>query len=158
MASGRRSEQLAIIGPGLGVMAAVPIVFLGQASRNSIPASVNVAEFVQVAPATSTLKSSGSAAIFVPDTEVIQLASSQGRILLPPPDKSIGTQRQMIQTDFGQSQWSDLSINTGLQFFTTFQNRPLDQPIQATVSFGPDGVSGILQTGLFMAGFFMFDS
>ena len=148
--SARRSQNLAIIGPALALMAAIPIVFWGQASRNSIPASVNVAEFVQVMPATSTLQSVGSAAIFVPDTEIIDLASSQGRILLPPPDESNGTQRQMIQTDFGQSKWSDLSINTGLQFFTTFQNRPLDQPIRATVSFGPDGVSGVLQAGLFI--------
>jgi hypothetical protein len=149
VASGRRSEHLAIIGPGLALMAAVPIVVLGQASRNSIPASVNVAEFVQVTPDTSTLQSTGSAAIFVPDTEIIDLAASQGRIVLPPSDESTGTQRQMIQTDFGQSRWSDFNINTGLQFFTTFQNRPLDHPIRATVSFGPDGVSGFLQAGLF---------
>ncbi len=146
---GRRSELLAIVGPGLALMAAVPIVILGQSSRNSIPASVNVAEFVQVMPATSTLQSIGTAAIFAPDAETIDLSASQGRIVLPPQDDSAGTVRQMIQTDFGQSRWGELTINTGLQFFTTFQNRPLDQPISATVSFGPDGVSGFLQTGHF---------
>ena len=150
IAFGRRSERMAIIGPGLALMAAVPIIVFGQASRNSVPASVNVAEFVQVTPATSTLQSTGTAAIFAPDTETIDLAASQGRIVLPPQDDSTGTLRQMIQTDFGQSRWSDLNINTGLQFFTTFQNRPLDQPIRATVSFGPDGVSGFLQAGLFV--------
>lgn len=146
---GRRAELMAILGPGLALMAAVPIVVLGQASRNSIPASVNVAEFVEVMPATSTLQSTGTAAIFAPDTETIDLTASQGRIVLPPPDDSTGTVRQMIQTDFGQSRWGGLNISTGLQFFRTFQNRPLDQPIRATVTFGPEGVSGFLQAGHF---------
>lgn len=146
---GRNSESLAIIGPGLAFVAAIPIVILGQASRSSIPASVNVAEFVEVTPATSTLRSTGSAAVFVPDTEVVDLAASQGRILLPVTDESTGTLQQLVQTDFGQSKWQDLSINTGLQFFTTFQNRPLDLPIAATVEFGPEGVGGELQSGLF---------
>ncbi len=145
----RKSERLAIIGPGLAVAAAVPIVALGQASRSAIPASLNVAEFVQVTPATSTLQSTGSAAIFVPDTEVVDMVASQGRVLLPPADKSTGTVRQLIQTDFGQSRWSDLSISTGLQYFTTSQNRPLDRPIEATVEFGPEGVTGVLNCGSF---------
>ena len=66
VAFGRRSEHLAFIGPGLALLAAVPIVVLGQISRNSIPPSVYLAEFVQVAPATSTLQSTGVAAIFAP--------------------------------------------------------------------------------------------
>jgi len=148
-AIGRKSEQLAVIGPALALLTAVPIVVMGQSSRSAIPASISVSEFVQVNPATSTLRSTGTAAIFVPDTEVVDLAASQGRILLPPTDESTGTLRQMVQTDFGQSEWSDLSVNTGLQFFATSQNRPLDLPINATVQFGPDGASGQLQTGLF---------
>ncbi len=147
--AGQKTERLAIIGPGLAFLAAVPIVFLGQSSRSSIPASVNVAEFVEVTPATSSLRSTGSAAVFVPDTEVVDLTGSQGRVLLPPADEATGTLRQMVQTDFGKSQWSDLSINTGLQFFKTYQNRPLDRPIQATVEFGPEGVHGLLQSGQF---------
>lgn len=146
---GRRSESMAIIGPGLALMAAVPIVVLGQASRHSVPASVNIAEYVQVMPATSALQSTGTTAIFAPDSETIDLAATQGRLVLPPPDDSTGTLRRMIQTDFGRSRWSDLNINTGLQFFTTLQTRSLDQPVRATVSFGPDGVSGFLQTGIF---------
>lgn len=148
-AFGRRSEHLAFIGPGLALIAAVPIIVLGQLSRNSIPPSVYLAEFVQIAPATSTLQSTGVAAIFAPDTATIDLAASQGRIVLPPPDGSTGTLQQMVQTDFGQSTWKSLNINTGLQYFNTFQNRPLDQPVTATVSFGPDGVSGLLQAGRF---------
>jgi hypothetical protein len=149
-ALGRRSEHLAIIGPGLALLAAAPIVVLGQASRHSIPPSVNLAEFVQIAPATSTLQSTGVAAIFAPDNTTMDLAASQGRTVLPPPDDSTGTLQQMVQTDFGQSTWRGLNINTGLQYFTSFQHCPLEQPVSATVSFGPDGVSGFLQAGQFV--------
>ena len=147
---GLRPEHLAVIGPGLALLAAVPIVLLGLASRNSIPPSVNLAEFVQIAPATSTLQTSGVAAIFAPDNATIDLATSQGRILLPPSDNSTGTSQLMVQKDFGRSLWKDLNINTGLQYFTSFQNCPLDQPVTATVSFGPDGVRGFLQAGPFV--------
>jgi hypothetical protein len=138
-----------VVGPVLAILTAVPIVVLGQASRNTVPASVNLAEFVEVMPGTSTVRSTGSVALFAPDADSIDLTASRGRVILPQTERLTGTMQQMIQTDFGRSKWSDLSVHAGLQFYSTRQTRLLEQPMRAIVTFGPNGVDGTFETGSF---------
>lgn len=147
--AGRRLELMAVLSPVLALVAAVPIMVLGQTSRNAIPAGVTSYELVRVSPATSTLQSSGTAAVFAPDSKTADFSTSDGRVLLPSRERLAGTLQQMTQSDFGEYNWSGLNVNSGLQFFQSRQTRPLAQPVSATVTFGPDGAQGVLQAGSF---------
>lgn len=146
---GRRLERLAVIGPVLALLAALPIVFLGHASRRDVPASMNVAEFVEVSPASSSLRSQGSIAVFAPDTAEVDLQGDNGRILTPVKERMTGTLRQMIRTNFSESLWDRLQINSGLQFLQTHQTTELSDSVRALAAFGPDGVTGTLDAGPF---------
>ena len=146
---GRRRERMVIIGPLLAFLTAIPIVVVGQAARSSVPPSVRMAEFVQINPSSSTMNSTGSAALFSPDSTVVSLESRHGHSLIPPRERLSGTMQQTLQTDHDQIDLPDFDINSGLQFFRTRQSTLLDKPVRAVVEFGPNGVTGTLQMGAY---------
>ena len=140
----RRPELLAGMGPIFAVLFAIPIVFLGQASRRSAPASVSIAEFVEVDPERATVKSNGAIAVYSPEGSEASFDSVRGRVLSPAVDRLDGSLRQRIQSDFGRTYWNDLTIQPGLQYLATEQNRTLTEEVSAEITFGPAGVIGEL--------------
>lgn len=144
---GRRLERLAVVGPILALLAAAPIIFLGQASRSDVPASLSLAEFVEVSPAVSALNSTGSISVFAPDTAEVDLQGSAGRILLPERERLAGTLRQMTRANFSETYWDRLQVNAGLQFLQTTQSQEISESIRALAAFGPNGVTGTLSPG-----------
>ncbi|MEO2024499.1 MAG: hypothetical protein ABGZ23_01315 [Fuerstiella sp.] len=142
-----RLERLALVGPILACLAAVPLVVLGERARNAIPPKAAIAEVVHVGPGTHSIHSTGVVAMFVPEPTDVHISAHHSRLLTPRRERLEGEVRQMMWTDLDDWQWEDLTLPTGLHFATTHQHTSTATALRATATFGPSGVSGKLASG-----------
>ncbi|MEZ6059372.1 MAG: hypothetical protein R3C19_03315 [Planctomycetaceae bacterium] len=142
-----RLERLAIAGPMMALVAAAPLVFLGQRARSAVPPAVATAEFACVGPGSDSVHSLGMAAMFFPEPTDVDSTADDGRLLSLRREKLEGSVRQTMWTDLDRWQWNNLTLPSGLHFAATRQHRNLTTPLRATAAFGPDGIRGTLQSG-----------
>ena len=144
---GHRLERLAVIGPVLALVAAAPIVLLGERARSALPARASIVELVRVGDDNTSVCSTGTACVFIPELATVDIYAQNNRLLQPKRRRLEGTARQMVWTDLDNWHWEDLTLTSGLQFFATQQTATADQPIRATATFGPKGLTGRLDCG-----------
>lgn len=137
-----RLERLALVGPLLAFLAAVPLAVFGHQMRSAAPPTAALAEFVRGGAGASAVHSTGAATLFVPGTTKMQVAATEGRIIVPNRDRLDGTQRALQSTDLDAWNWTSLTLPTGVQAAMTERHIELTAPLRATASFGPDGLRG----------------
>ncbi len=143
----RASTLAGWLGPGAAVIAALCFVALGARSRSAVPPTVGVAGIVDPIPGTGEVAISGTFAVYHPTSGPIALGTQEGAILGLDMEGLDGQMQRRLQTDTNSWHWDGLSVPAGVRTgpFRTSKKAT----VLATARFGPAGVDGILDAGLF---------
>jgi hypothetical protein len=144
----RRPELVGWVAAGAAVAAAAVFVFLGEGSRRSVPATVGVAEVVDVVPASGELAVNGVFAMYQPASGPAQVATRDGALVDLDQEGLEGQTRRRVQTDIDAWHWENLSVPAGVRT-GPFRYTTRSEGLRATAQFGPAGLKGRLEPGPF---------
>lgn len=145
----KRLERMRWIGPGWAVAAAAVLTGMGSRSRQSVPETVAVAQLVEVVPDSEEVNVTGLVAVYRQDGSKSTIGMQQGGVLDPEFAARPGTTRRMVWTDLDRWRWDDLQVPPGVQQTQFRYAGNVGKPLRMTGRFGPDGLSGTLDTGPF---------
>jgi hypothetical protein len=145
----RRRELLGWLGPAAALAAAAVLAALGESSRRAAPPTVAVAQIIDAVPSADESPVRGQIAIYQPDSGPLELGSTQGVLLKPDMTGVEDQSRRFRMTDLDAWRWDNLSLAAGVHFASFHGTTPTGGPITAVAHFGPQGVEGRLQAGLF---------
>ena len=142
-------ERLLWFGPVVALVTAVMLSILGKMSRESVPPTVAVAQWVAPVNHSQFVPIQGMASIYSQDKSTGAIGVDQGGILWLAGDASGDGGRRLIWTDQKTSRWENFTLPEGVRE-TAFQRVvPLEQPLAAYATLSESGISGRLQAGPF---------
>lgn len=145
----RRLEHIGWIGPLLAVGAAVLLAVQGRASRQAVPPTIGIGQFVQTTTHSDEAQLSGLLVLYSQESQNQELGTRQGGMFWPDRGAQAGTIQRIVWTDREAWHWENLMLPPGLRQAPFEQSQKLKLPLVATATFGPDGLVGQLQTGPF---------
>jgi hypothetical protein len=146
----KRLERMRWIGPGWAVAVAAVLTGMGSKSRQSVPETVVVAQLVQAASNSEEVTVTGRIAVYRQEGSRSTVGMDHGGLLQPDFVKRPGTTRRMLWTDLDRWSWDDLDVPAGVQQTEFRFATNIRRPLRASGRFGPDGLSGTLETGPFL--------
>ena len=149
LAAAAPRELLGWLGPAAALAAAAVLAALGESSRRAAPPTVAVAQIIDAVPSADESPVRGQIAIYQPDSGPLELGSTQGVLLKPDMTGVEDQSRRFRMTDVDAWRWDNLSLAAGVHFASFHGTTPTGGPITAVAHFGPQGVEGRLQAGLF---------
>lgn len=141
-----RLEWLGGLGPVLAIVISLVLVGIGRQQRQAVPATAANLQFVQTIQGTDDFLAEGQLGIFSPDSGQSTLGAHGGGWVMPEMGGLEGTTRRMIWTDIDQWQWHHLPAMAGLRNAKFRKSGETSQRVVAEAEFGPDGLTGRLQT------------
>ena len=145
----RRRELLGWLGPAAAIAAAAVFVVLGESSRRAAPPTEAVVQIIDAVPSADEAPVRGLTAVYQPDSGPLELGSTHGLLLDPDVTEVEGQGRRFRMTDLDAWRWDDLSLGAGVHFASFHGTVPTGGRITAVAHFGPRGLEGRLQAGLF---------
>jgi hypothetical protein len=145
----KRLERMRWIGPGWAVAAATVLTGLGFRSRRSVPETVVVAQLVEAAPDSEEVIVNGKIAVYRQEGSKSTVGMDRGGVLPREFAERPGTARRMLWTDLDRWRWNGLDIPPGVQQTPFHFAANVGRPLRMTGRFGPDGLTGALDTGPF---------
>lgn len=142
-------ERLAWIAPLSAVAAAVPLIAMGTASRQTVPATVAAGQFVDVQPGIGEVRVTGLMGLYNQDVTETPLGAERGGVQLPDMPAGAGRTHRMVWTDLNRWHWENLTLPAGVTFARFSQATQLTQPIEVRATFGPHGLRGTIESGPF---------
>lgn len=141
-----RLELMGVIGPGLAISVSLVLVTMGKQQRQAVPYSVANVQFVQTGFGTDDFQAYGIAGLFAPEAGTDSISGQNGGVVLPDMTGQEGITRRMVWKDLGNWQWENLPETTGLRNASFQHSGSSPERIEASATFGPDGVTGHLKT------------
>ncbi|MDE0734801.1 MAG: hypothetical protein OSB47_03205 [Pirellulaceae bacterium] len=138
-------ERLLWIGPVAALCTAGVLSVLGKMSRESVPSSVAVAQWIAPANHSQFVPVNGLAAIYSQHKTMEKIGVQQGGVLWPSQDASEGTSRRLVWLDHGEARWENLTLPEGVRETRFQQVVALKQPLAAYGHLTDQGMSGRLQ-------------
>ncbi|HUG92630.1 MAG TPA: hypothetical protein VML55_17450, partial [Planctomycetaceae bacterium] len=145
----RRLEWLRWIAPGAALTAAAALLLGAHRLKQEVPATVSVGQFAQAAPGTSDVVVTGLAALYHQQQGGEPLAATSGGVVWPDMQGLSGTTRRMVWTDLDRWHWQNLKLPPGVRAAPMQFAARLNRPLEARARFGPEGLTGRLETGPF---------
>ncbi len=151
LALGRKSllEHLGWLGPVLALGTAASFMLLGDWSRSAVPATVAVAQLVDVLPGLEEVQTSGYLAVYQPTANTASLGAEQGGQFDLDLAGLEGRVVRRVQTDLDRWHLENLEIPAGVRTASFRHTLRTRQPLEATVRFGSAGVEGHVSSGPF---------
>jgi hypothetical protein len=146
-----RPELLGWAGAAAALGAAVAFLALGELSRRAAPATVAVAQVVDVAPGTGEAPVHGLLAVYRPDSGPVQVGAAEGGLFELDTAGAEGQTRRLVLTDLDAWHWEGLALPAGVRFAPFHYTTPTGGRVTAVAHFGPDGVEGKLTAGPFQS-------
>lgn len=140
-------EWLGGLGPALAILVSLVLVGIGQQQRHAVPPTAANVQFVQAIHGTDDLLTEGQVGIFTPDSGQTKLGAKSGGWIMPEMSGLEGTTRRMIWTDIDKWEWQHLPATVGLRNAKFRKSGEVSRRVVADAVFGPDGLTGRLQTG-----------
>ncbi len=141
-----RLELMGLFGPGLAISVSLVLVLMGRTQRQAVPHSVASVQFIQTGFGTDDVLAYGIAGLFAPEAGTESLSAVNGGLVLPDMTGQEGVTRRMVWSDLGEWQWENLPETVGLRNASLHHSGSTRDRVEAHATFGPDGVSGHLQT------------
>jgi hypothetical protein len=145
----RRPEWAGWLGPIAAVGAAGVFLVLGGLSRRAAPATLAVAQVVDVVPGTEEAAVRGMLAMYHPDSGRVQAGAARGGFFKLDMAGTEGQTRRLVLTDQGAWHWEDLALPAGLRFAPLACSVATGEPVAAVARFGPKGLKGRVAAGPF---------
>jgi hypothetical protein len=145
----RRPELLGCVGPLAALGAAAALLFLGQASRTAVPATMALGQVVEPAAGTGEASVRGLLAVYRPESGPVEVGVRQGGFFELDLAGIEGHNRSLMLTDIDAWHWDNIELPAGVRFAPFRSAVPTGEPVTAAARFGPDGVEGKLTAGLF---------
>jgi hypothetical protein len=144
-----RLEVLGYLGPLAALGAAVTLVVLGEESRRAVPPTMAFAQVVEPAAGTQEASVRGLLALYRPDSGPVEVGVRQGgRFELDMTGVEDET-RTLILTDIDSWHWDNIALPAGVRFAPLRSAASTGGPIRAVARFGPEGLEGKVEAGLF---------
>lgn len=144
LAKANRLGQLIWVAPLIALLATLPLVAMGMASNNSVPATVVQTQFVESSPAGDDVYVTGLAGVFNTDQSNRLLASNSTSIYVP--DRTgINSTWRMVWNDLDQVTWENVSIPSGLRLVPMESTLHAVEPIRANGTFDSAGFVGSIE-------------
>ncbi|MFN0056442.1 MAG: hypothetical protein ACKV0T_30210 [Planctomycetales bacterium] len=141
----QRLEWLGAIGPALAVIVGGVLIVLGrQHQEASTVASMQV---VTAVAGSNEVILEGVTGLYSPEAEPTTIAGRRGGRMIPDMSGQEGTTRRMIWSDMDAWRWENLPSATGLRSGRFSGSIDTRQRLEATATFGPDGLTGKLEVG-----------
>ncbi|MDB5391960.1 MAG: hypothetical protein JWM11_7606, partial [Planctomycetaceae bacterium] len=141
-----RMEWLGVIGPVLAIGVSLVLIALGRQQRHSIPPTTASVQFVDVVDGTDAVLAEGQLGIFTPEQGQSTLGGHAGGWVMPDMKGLEGTTRRMLWTDLDRWEWKHLPAMSGSRNASFVTSIAMSQRITAQATFGPEGLTGQLQT------------
>jgi hypothetical protein len=125
-------------------------VGLGERSRRAVAPTVGVAGVVDPVAGTGEANVAGLYALYHPSSGPVEIGTRNGSVLGLDAEGLEGQTRVRVQTDTDSWHWEGLSLPAGVRtgpFRTTVKSGR----VAAVARFGPDGLEGKFETGIFRA-------
>lgn len=142
-----RLELLGAIGPALAVIVSLALIGAGRMQRQAVPATAASLQFVKAIPGTDDVVVDGQLALYSQDSGQASLGAHAGGSVIPEMKGMEGQTRRMIWTDMNQWQWMNLPTTAGSRNATMHTSGVLQERVTATAMFGPEGLTGHIETG-----------
>jgi hypothetical protein len=151
IALGRRGwlEHLGWLGPALSVGAAVVFVGLGRLSRGAVPPTVAVAQIVDAVPGLDEVQTTGFLAVYQPSEGTTTVGAEKGGAFELDFGGLEGRAHRRVQEDMDRWHWENLELPAGVRAGPFRHTLRTQEPVEATVHFGPDGAEGRVAAGPF---------
>ncbi len=138
-------DRLLWVGPVVALCTAGVLSVLGKMSRESVPSSVAVAQWVAPVNHSQFVPVNGLAAIYSQSKSMEEIGVQQGGVLWPSQDASEGASRRLVWLDHGEARWENLTLPEGVRETRFQQVMALKQPLAAYGHLAGEGMSGRLQ-------------
>lgn len=142
-----KMEWLGAVGPLLAIVVSVVLIGIGQQQRYSVPRTTANMQFIQMISGTDDYLAEGQLGMFNPEPGEAVVAGHAGGRVLPEMSGAEGTTRRMIWTDLENWKWHHLPATAGSTNASFMTSNTLTDRVRATATFGPDGLTGYVQTG-----------
>ncbi len=138
-----RPEMVGWIGPAVAILAASVFLFLGQSSRNAVPATVASADVIDAVPGNGEVAAGGLFAFYTPTSGPIRLATTIGGTLDLDMEGLDGQVRRRVQTDMDAWHWDSLEVPAGVRS-GAYRTTARPGSLTAVARFGASGIEGKL--------------
>lgn len=140
-------QRMGWIGPALAILAACPLGLAGRSARTAVPPSVAVAQLAEADPDVNELRVTGWMAFYQPDAGKPGLGAERGGVFSLDMEGLAGTTRRMVWTDFDRWHWENVALPSGVRAASFCCATATDRPIRARAAFGPEGLTGAIESG-----------
>ena len=142
-----RLGQLVWIAPAAALLATVPLVAIGAASKRTVPPTVVETQFIDATPSGDDLFVQGLAGVYHNSAGDRKFVSNSSSVFFPDRTGINGTWR-MVWKDLDQWQWENVTMPSGLRLVPFSSTIHETDPMRAYGSFGPQGFYGELDCPL----------
>jgi hypothetical protein len=142
-------EHLGWIGPCFALMATLVFVVMGTKSREAVPPTVAVLQLVNAVPGVNAVPAAGSIGVYQSELSESTPGATQGgefNLDLAGFERRIVTR---LQDDIDRWHFEKLEFPSGVRTGTFQYTVPTEQPIDAWVRFGKQGIEGRVASGPF---------
>jgi hypothetical protein len=141
-----RFRLLVWAGPAFAITASGVLMVVGMRNLHSVPNTVATIQLVAVAPESDDLNLTGLLSVYRQDESQKRISVVNGGTISPTRASQSGTTRRMVWTDIDSWHWENSAIPAGVNRSTIRFSRNIRKPVRAVGSFGPDGLSGRLDS------------
>ena len=145
----RRLERLLWFAPAASVVAIGALGLIGMQTRQGLSDTVAVMQVIDMDTEQDEVHVDGLAAMYSTSKQDAALGGRAGGFVQPERFDREANVRRVVWTDRKQWRWQSLQLDAGLRFAPLSFSPIVDQRIQVTGKFGPDGFLGVLDPGPF---------
>ncbi len=139
--------QLIWVAPAAALIATVPLVWIGTASKHAIPPTVVESQFIEAPPGGDEVFAQGLTGAFQTDTNRQALVSNSTSVFIP--DRTgINDTWRMVWDDLNHFRWENVSMPAGLRLTSVKATTHTGDSMRAYGSFGPKGFEGSIDSSL----------
>ena len=147
LARRERLAHLAWLGPLLAAASTLLLVGMGYRSRQAVPDTVALAEFAEMAPASSEVRVRGLMGVYSANPQAAPFQANHGGMFAFDSPAHDAQTRRMVSTDLDQWHWENVVLPAGLSVAPFSFSTTLDEPPLATATFDEMGIIGRLDIG-----------
>lgn len=140
-------EKLLWLVPILALLASIPPLWKGWASRTIAPQTAIRQRVIRAIEGETQVAMDGFATVYQPNSESLQVASADNGIFSPEADPDDRSNRRLLWTSNTSNEWVQLEPPIGVRTGDTREVISLSEPMTAKVRFAENGLVGTLQSG-----------
>ncbi|MFN9719034.1 MAG: hypothetical protein ACK58L_10095 [Planctomycetota bacterium] len=142
----REQGQKLVYGlPVIAVLASVPAILMGAKQRAVAPTTVIETSAIASSPGATQLPGEGFASVYLPDSELLSVRSSDGTVLNLQSDATNQDFKRLVWEDPLTSHWVNLQQHVGLKTHEIQFKQQVPSAIEATATFTDQGLEGTLK-------------